>query len=222
MELPFALNNAKLFENYRGSIYADSEGIPTVGIGYSLVRQDRNGNLFVMSDADLEADGMPALSAADRERLEAIAAMGNGGSGSDAMKKEVNRAGFDLFVAESKADEVFEKSYQYYRSVVSNAVGEDRLGRLSAPQRALLVDAAFRRPRFVSDNAEELGSALDHAASTGDWSPVVSILSQLGQGPGQKGRSRDVALQIVPLAALGTHTLGWEKKSHQSLSITTS
>jgi LysM repeat protein len=113
-----------------------------------------------------------------------------------------------LFVEESKADEVFEKSYQYCRSVVSNAVGEERLSRLSAPQRALLVDAAFRRPRFVSDNAEELGSALDHAASTGDWSPVVSILSQLGQGPGQEGRSRDVALQIVPLAALGTHTLG--------------
>jgi GH24 family phage-related lysozyme (muramidase) len=198
-DLAFA--NTSAMEGMRGNVYDDGRGIPTVGYGYALAVQGPNG-WAARPDNDLAQVGI-TLGQADKARLQTVINDLNSLNRTTASQNLQGRLGrdpFDLTLDNAQARQVFDLALPEYRRAVVGAIGQRRYNDLLPEQRAALLDFAYRRPSWLTDNASGLQQAINNDQAHGSWSNTRAALEQIGNATSDWRTQSDALYFANPLA----------------------
>jgi hypothetical protein len=178
-----AFDNTSKWEGFRDRVYYDSHGVPTVGYGYALIVDGRDG-WTVRDDADLESIGI-TLAAGDRQRLEQVARAlqeRRDAAPSDrlaAARDAVEIGDFGTTLTEEGARNTFDLAVPEYKRYVTTAIEQDRFERLLPEQQAALFDLAYRNPSWLLNNQRRLRNALDLDFAAGNWTNTAARLDAI-------------------------------------------
>jgi len=75
-----AINFIKVTEGWSPSVYSDSVGVPTIGIGYALLTKESNGNYIVKSTLQSNFNGVHVFTPGENVLLQKVASDLNNGA----------------------------------------------------------------------------------------------------------------------------------------------
>ncbi|MFB6259423.1 MAG: hypothetical protein ABEK42_01700, partial [Thiohalorhabdaceae bacterium] len=115
----------KQAEGFRSRVYDDGKGIPTMGYGFALVRD--NGQWEVVDDAKLQAAGLEPPGPGTQRLLRQIARDKNAGQDTSALVDQLSGANSPWQVTESQAGTLLDGEVEVAETALENRL-QNHLG----------------------------------------------------------------------------------------------
>jgi len=187
-------------DGFVARVYSDSQGIPTLGIGYAMLANTPGWPPRETLESDLEAIGI-TLTVQDRQLLIAVGAALSGHDLATARALVAPRSGsgaaarrgpFSFTLSRAQAMALFELSRPDVEVLLQRRLGRDLMARLAGSRELVaLFSLAYDNPALMS---AELVSALAAGARERAWYEIRFGANRAHQAPLQHRRNRESAM----------------------------
>ncbi|MEW5949278.1 MAG: hypothetical protein AB1711_07675 [Thermodesulfobacteriota bacterium] len=153
-------------EGPRKKVYADSKGIPTIGIGYALV-VNINGEWQVRTTLETDLAGVEVtIQESDKAQLSIVAEALTAGN-QELARSLVENYTFSFSLPSDKADELFDSVIPDYENKVRERLGDTLYQQLAnSEEMVTLVSLAYNNPCLIGTN---LVNALESGNRAEAW-----------------------------------------------------